>query len=88
MCMKNYNDEKIMFDKFTAFFSIVIFEHCLYNNGWKCIFCEINISKGFQYFFSILCRPVPHILKMGMKNCDTEKLISDKFTAFFNIAIF
>ena len=25
MCMKNYNDEKINFDKFTAFFNIVIF---------------------------------------------------------------
>ena len=30
MSMKNYNDEKIIFDKFTAFFNIVIFEHCLY----------------------------------------------------------
>ena len=25
MCMKNYNDEKIFFDKFTAFFHIAIF---------------------------------------------------------------
>ena len=30
MCMKSYNDEKIIFDKFTAFFNIVIFDHCLY----------------------------------------------------------
>ena len=30
MSMKNYNDEKIIFDKFTAFFNIVIFEQCLY----------------------------------------------------------
>ena len=30
MCMKNYNDEKIIFDKLTAFFNIVIFDHCLY----------------------------------------------------------
>ena len=25
MCMKNYNAEKIIFDKFTAFFNIAIF---------------------------------------------------------------
>ena len=25
MCMKNYNDEKIIFDKFTAIFNIAIF---------------------------------------------------------------
>ena len=30
MCMKNYNAEKIIFDKFTAFFNIVIFDHYLY----------------------------------------------------------
>ena len=30
MCMKNYNTEKIIFDNFTAFFNIVIFDHCLY----------------------------------------------------------
>ena len=30
MSMKNYNDEKIIFDKFTAFFNIIIFDHCLY----------------------------------------------------------
>ena len=30
MCMKNFNDEKKSFDKFTAFFNIVIFDHCLY----------------------------------------------------------
>ena len=28
MCMKNYNAEKIIFDKFTAFFNI--FDHYLY----------------------------------------------------------
>ena len=30
MCMKNYNAEKIIFDKFTVFFNIVIFDHYLY----------------------------------------------------------
>ena len=30
MCMKNYNDEKIISDKFTEFFNIVIFDNCLY----------------------------------------------------------
>ena len=30
MCMKNYNAEKIIFDKFTAIFNIAIFDHCLY----------------------------------------------------------
>ena len=30
MCMKSYNDEKIIFDKFIAFFNIVIFDNCLY----------------------------------------------------------
>ena len=29
MCMKNYDAEKIIFDKFTVFFNIVIFDHCL-----------------------------------------------------------
>ena len=89
MCMKNYNDEKIIFDKFTAFFNIAIFGSLLiYNNGWWFTVCEINFSKGFQYFFSILCRHVPHILKMCMKNYNDEKIIFDKFTAIFNIAIF
>ena len=37
---------------------------------------------------SVLCRYVPHILKMCMKNYNAEKIIFDKFTAFFNIAIF
>ena len=41
-------------------------------------------SISFQYFADIF----PHILKICMKNYNTEKLISDKFTAFFNIAIF
>ena len=89
MCLKNCNAEKIIFDKFTAFFNIAIFGPLLiYKNGWYCTFCEINSSKGFQYFFLILFRHVPHILKMCMKNYNTEKLIFDKFTAFFNIAIF
>ena len=30
MSTKNYNDEKMNFDKFTAFLNIVIFDHCLY----------------------------------------------------------
>ena len=30
MSMKNYIDEKIIFDKFTAIFNIIIFDHCLY----------------------------------------------------------
>ena len=30
VCMKNYYNEKIIFDKFTAFFNTVIFDHCLY----------------------------------------------------------
>ena len=79
MCMKNYNDEKIIFDSFTAFFNIVIFDHCLYT----IMVCEINSSKGFQYFFSILCRHVPHILKMCVNNYNAEKIIFDKNTAFF-----
>ena len=45
-------------------------------------------GKGFQGFFSILCRHVPHILKMCMKNYNDEKIFFDKYTAIFNIAIF
>ena len=45
----------------------------------------VNIQQ--QYFFSIHCRHVPHILKMCMNNYNTEKVIFDKFTSFFNIAI-
>ena len=82
--MKNYNDEKIIFDKFTAFFNIVIFDHCLYT----IMVDSAYFVKSTPPFFSILCRHVPHILKMCMKNYNTEKLISDKFTVFFNIAIF
>ena len=36
-------------------------------------------SISFQY---------PHILKMCMKNYNAKKIIFDKFTAIFNIAIF
>ena len=39
MSIKIYNDEKIIFDKFTLFFIIVIFEHCLY-----------TIMVGSEYF--------------------------------------
>ena len=81
--MKNYNAEKIIFDKFTAFFNFGIFRLLL-----TYILCEINSSKGFQYFFSVLCRHVTDILKMCMKNYDAEKIVFDKFTAFFNLAIF
>ena len=35
MCMWNYNAEKIIFVKFTAFFNFAIFRPLLiYNNGW------------------------------------------------------
>ena len=83
MCMKNYNAEKIIFDKFTAFFNLAIFRLLL-----TYILCEINSSYGFQYFFSVLCRHVTDILKMCMKNYNDEKIFFDKFTAFFNLAIF
>ena len=43
MCMKNYNTEKLIFDKFTAFFNIAIFDHCFYTM----MVCEINSSWGF-----------------------------------------
>ena len=42
MCMKNYNDEKIIFDKFIIFFNIVIFDHCLY-----------TIMVGTAYFVKL-----------------------------------
>ena len=83
MCMKNYNAEKIIFDKFTAFFNFAIFRLLL-----TYILCEINSSYGFQYFFSVLCRHVTDIFKMCMKNYNAEKIFFDKFTAFFNLAIF
>ena len=83
MCMKNYNAEKIIFDKFTAFFNFGIFRLLL-----TYILCEINSSLGFQYFFLVLCRHVTDILKMCMKNHNAEKIVFDKFTAFFNLAIF
>ena len=51
-------------------------------------FVKSTSPRGFQYFFSILCRHVSHILKMCMKNYNDEKNIFDKFTAFFNIVIF
>ena len=41
-------------------------------------------SVSFQYF----ARHVTDILKMCMKNNNAEKIIFDKFTAFFNFAIF
>ena len=44
-------------------------------------------SISFQYFADMFLT-FDHILKMCMKNYNTEKLIFDKFTAFFNIAIF
>ena len=72
MCMKNLNAEKIFFDKFTALFNFAIFRLLL-----TYILCEINSSKGFQYFFSVLCRHVTDILKMCMKNYNAEKIIFD-----------
>ena len=42
MCMKNYNDEKIIFDKFTAFFHIAVF-------------LTIAILRGGGYTESLAC---------------------------------
>ena len=55
MCMKNYNDEKKSFDKFTAFFNIVIFDHCLYTiMVGSAYFVESTPPRAFtisfQYF--------------------------------------
>ena len=75
--MKNF------FDKFTAFFNIVIFDNCLYTiMVGSAYFVKSTPPRAFSIFFSILCRHVPFILKMCMKNYNTEKIISDKFTAF------
>ena len=88
MCMKNYNNEKIIFDKFTAFSNIVIFDHCLYTKMvGSAYFVKSTPPRSFSISFSILCRHAPHILKMCMNNYNTEKMIFDKFTSFFNIAI-
>ena len=84
MCMKNYDAEKIIFDKFTAIFNIAIFLIIAYKLivGSAC-FVKSTPPRAF-----ILCRHVPHILKMCMKNYNDEKIFFDKFTAFFNIVIF
>ena len=47
MCMKNYNAEKIIFDKFTAFFNFAIFRLLL-----TYILCEIIFRLLLTY---ILC---------------------------------
>ena len=51
-------------------------------------FVKSTPPRAFSVFFSVLCRHVTDILKMCMKNYNAEKIIFDKFTAFFNFAIF
>ena len=78
--------KKIIFDKFTAFtafFILVIFDHCLYTiMVGSAYFVKSTPPRAFQYFFSILCKHISHILKMCMKNYNDEKIFFDKFTAF------
>ena len=55
MCMKNYNDEKIIFDKFTAIFNIAIFFTIAYTimDGSACFVKSTPpkaFSISFQYF--------------------------------------
>ena len=50
--MKNYNDEKIIFDKFTAFFNIVIFDHSLYTiMVGSAYFVKSTPTRAFSIFF-------------------------------------
>ena len=70
--------KKNIFDKFTAFFNIVIFDHCLYTiMVGSAYFVKSTPPMVFNISFQYLL-----ILKRCMKNYNTEKLISDKFTAF------
>ena len=53
--MKNYNDEKMIFDKFTAVFILVIFDHFLYTKMvGSAYFVKSTppraLSISFQYF--------------------------------------
>ena len=42
MCMKNYNAEKIMFDKFTAFFNFAIFFTIAHIQQWLVVNSLLN----------------------------------------------
>ena len=62
MCMKNYNAEKIIFDKFTAFFNIAIFDHCLY-----------TVMVGSAYFVkSILLQGLSVFLFNTLQTCSSH----------------
>ena len=55
MCMKNYNDEKIIFDKFTAIFNIAIFLTIAYTIIVDSAYFVKStppraVSISFQYF--------------------------------------
>ena len=50
MCMKNYNDEKIIFDKFTAIFNIAIFGPIMVGSACFVKTPPRAFSISFQYF--------------------------------------
>ena len=54
MCMKNYDDEKIIFDKFTAIFNIAIFLTIAYTimvgSAYFVKSTPRAFSISFQYF--------------------------------------
>ena len=50
MCMKNYNADKIIFDKFTAFFNIAIFFTIAYTIMVGIFTIAYTIMVGSAYF--------------------------------------
>ena len=58
MCMKNYNDEKIIFDKFSPFFNIAIFLPLLiYNRGQRVSFARVmGLFKPIHRMFAIVLK--------------------------------
>ena len=73
MCIKNFIGEKIIFDKFTAFFNLDIFQPSLiYNTAGSAYFMKSSPPSAFIVEFEIFCTLVPDIFQMCMKNSYAE----------------
>ena len=82
MCMKNYNAEKIIFDKFTAFFNFAIFFTIAHIQQWLVVNSLLNqlLLEISLFVFLFLCRFVPDNADV-YEELYAVMLIFDKSTA-------
>ena len=73
MCIKNFIGEKIIFDKFTAFFNLDIFQPSLiYNTAGSAYFMKSILLVLSLFYLNSLHTNVPDIFQMCMKNSYAE----------------